>query len=96
MEQDQSCEWYEVGCWLDWLRDELMQIVLWAYDAILSAVVGIMDMIPVPDFLIDLQPITIPSGVSWALQPFSFEWGVAIIVAAYVARFTLRRIPIIG
>jgi hypothetical protein len=93
---DADCSWYDVGCWLGWLQEELKQLVLWVYDAVLSGIVGLMDMIPVPDFLIDLEPITLPAGVAWAAEPFQIVFGVGICVSAYVARFILRRIPIIG
>jgi len=93
---DTQCSWYEVDCWLLWLRDELKQLVLWVYDSILSAVIGLLEMLPVPDFLVDLQPITIPAGVSWAAAPLQITFGLSICVTAYIARFILRRIPIIG
>lgn len=93
---DTQCSWYDVGCWLGWLTEEIKQIFLWVYDSILSAIVGVMDMLPIPDFLLDLQPITIPAGVAWAVEPFQVVFGIGACVSAYIARFILRRIPLIG
>lgn len=93
---DQDCKWYEVGCWLDWLSDELKALVLWAYDAILQSLVELIDLIPVPDFLADMETITIPGTVAWAVEPLQLEFGISVCVSAYIARFAVRRIPVIG
>lgn len=38
----------------------------------------------------------IPSGVWWVLDLFRVPYGLQIVLAAYVTRFAIRRIPIIG
>lgn len=93
---DSECGIFEVKCGLEWLADELKSILLWVYDSVMSGVAFIIESIPVPDFLANLQSYTIPPSVSWAADPFNIPAGIAIIVSAYTARFILRRIPFIG
>jgi len=38
----------------------------------------------------------LPTSVSWAASAFQLDVGLGIIVSAYISRFILRRIPIIG
>jgi hypothetical protein len=38
----------------------------------------------------------IPPGVWWFLDMFQIAAGVKMILAAYVTRFSIRRIPVIG
>lgn len=38
----------------------------------------------------------IPSGVWYMLDLFNFSTGFPVIVSAYVTRFIIRRIPVIG
>ena len=38
----------------------------------------------------------IPSGVWWVLDLFQVPLGVKLVLTAYVTRFAIRRMPIIG
>lgn len=38
----------------------------------------------------------IPSGVGYFLSAFNLGFGVKLIVSAYITRFLIRRIPVIG
>jgi hypothetical protein len=38
----------------------------------------------------------IPSGVWYFLDFFALDIGLPLIIAAYIARFLIRRIPVIG
>jgi hypothetical protein len=91
-----SCKWYDPSCSLAWLRDEFQAFGVWLWDSILSGFASVFESIPVPDFLLNVQSYNLPSGVSWAASAFQLDVGLAIVVSAYVARFILRRIPIIG
>lgn len=95
-EESLSCEWYDVSCGLSWLSEELKAIAIWVYDGILQGMVALVGSIPVPDFLVNVGTLELPSGVSYFADPFQLEWGVGIFVSAYVFRFLLRRIPVIG
>lgn len=39
---------------------------------------------------------SIPSGVWYFLDLFGFSAGVPLVMAAYISRFLIRRIPLIG
>ena len=91
-----SCQWYDPSCALGWLRDELQAFALWIWEAILSGAASVLEAIPVPEFMLNVGSHTIPAGVSWAASAFQLDVGLGIIVSAYIARFILRRIPIIG
>lgn len=36
------------------------------------------------------------SGVWWVLDAFSFGYGLPLIISAFIARFLIRRLPVIG
>lgn len=93
---ENQCAWYDPSCGLAWIGNEIKQIFLWVYDAILSSFAKILEMLPVPAFLQNMQPFTIPSTVAWAAEALNLQFGLTVIVAAYTARFILRRIPVIG
>lgn len=38
----------------------------------------------------------LPAGVWYFLDAFNLGYGLPLMIAAYVARFTLRRLPVIG
>jgi hypothetical protein len=38
----------------------------------------------------------IPSGVWFFLDAFRLDYGVPLMIAAFVARFLIRRLPVIG
>ena len=91
-----SCEWYDPSCALQWLQDEFKAFFLWVLDSIMLGLAKIIELIPVPDFLENLHATTLNPTVSWFLQPFEIQFGLIAIVSAYIARFILRRIPFIG
>ena len=93
---ENNCSWYDPSCALAWLRDELQAFGLWIWDSVLSGLASVVESIPVPDFLQNVEIHTLPPAVSWAASAFQLDLGLAIIVSAYTARFILRRIPGVG
>ena len=91
-----SCAWYDPSCGLAWLRDEFQAFSVWLWDSMLSGIASLFESIPVPEFMLNAGSHSIPAGVAWAAEPFQIPVGLGIIVSAYIARFILRRIPIIG
>lgn len=91
-----SCKWYDVPCWLGWLRDELKALLLWWYDSLLGGLASLLEAIPVPDFFAQISTIQVPDGVAFFASAFQLPFGVGLVVGAYTARFILRRIPFIG
>lgn len=94
--EDTECSWYEPSCTLHWFQDEFKALFVWLYDCLLSGLAKIIELIPVPDFLANLQSILMSPTVSWFLEPFNITYGLSAMVVAYIARFILRRIPFIG
>jgi len=93
---ENTCEWYDPSCALDWIGEELQSFSLWVWDGVLDGGVSLLEAIPVPDFLTNIGTQTLPAGLSWAASAFELNIGMTIVVSAYTARFILRRIPVIG
>jgi len=91
-----TCSFYDVPCHASWLVYQLELLVDYIYDSFMSGAAAIIDIIPVPDFLLTIEPIVLSSQISFFLSPFQIEYGLGIIVSAYTARFIVRRLPIIG
>jgi hypothetical protein len=91
-----NCSIWDIGCALDWLRDEFQSFSMWLWEKILSSIATAFESIPVPGFLLDVGSYSLPETVSWAISPFNIEIGFGIIVSAYVSRFIIRRLPIVG
>lgn len=93
---ENSCEWYDPSCALKWLQDEFKAFWVWLYDGMMVGLSNLIDSIPVPSFMAEIQPIIFPASVGWAIDVMNIQFGVSVVVAAYTARFILRRIPFIG
>lgn len=93
---ENECSWYDPSCALKWLADELKAFFLWLYDSILSGFAALLEMIPVPEFMANVGTFSLPSGVAYFASAFELPFAMGVIVAAYTARFILRRIPVIG
>lgn len=91
-----SCDWYDVPCQADWLSQSVSSWFDELYEKFMLNFAKFVDTIPLPDFLVDLEPLVLPPEISYFVEPFQVEYGIGIIVSAYIARFILRRIPIIG
>lgn len=81
-----------------WLKDTLLWIPRKLWAEMLEALSGLIDAIPVPDFINTASGYMhgIPSGILWTLNMFAVPEGMLMIGAALVLRFVLRRIPLIG
>ncbi|MCY1287098.1 hypothetical protein D9M70_360840 [compost metagenome] len=94
---------------LDWLKswlDELVKFFLeWAewipkklYSVVMDGIAKFFNAIPVPDFVHQAAGAFqgIPSTVMYFASMFELNFGLKIVLVALVARFILRRIPLIG
>lgn len=82
---------------LAWLLD----VIIWAaetlWELVLSAVAAVLLAIPVPEWLVGASPFaSLDPGVVFFAEAFELPEGIAIILGAYVIRFLIRRIPVIG
>lgn len=91
-----ACVFYNPSCTVDWWKQEFKDFYLWAYDNFMGGLATLVESIPSPDFLQNMQTMVMPPAVSWFLQPFEIPYALTVIASAYVARFVLRRIPFIG
>ena len=82
--------------------DWLLELVLWVpkkvLESILDALASLLEAVPVPDFMINAQGFfsAIPPEIIFVLTFFAVKEGIAMIIAAMILRFVIRRIPIIG
>lgn len=88
---------YQIG-FKDWLRDLLLWVPKKLWDLFLDALVAVVEAIPVPSWLSSAGGVfdAIPDGVIYFAQALQLPAGLAMIISAYVIRFIIRRIPIIG
>jgi hypothetical protein len=38
----------------------------------------------------------VPDGVYWFLYALKFDVGIPLVISAYVSRFLIRRLPVVG
>ena len=83
---------------LSWVVDFFQWVFEWLWSALLGALLTVLNAIPVPGWLADAPNVVsaLPPGVAFFLQSFMLPQGLAIIIGAYVIRFIIRRIPLIG
>ncbi|MDF1693088.1 MAG: hypothetical protein P1U47_11980 [Zhongshania sp.] len=93
----ESCSLTDLGCWfwkwadfaihyLQWLVESALSLLVFVVNSITNAFSGIL-----PDL-----GLSIPPEVYYFVQPFNPQYGAGVIMTAYLARFFLRRVPIIG
>jgi hypothetical protein len=68
------------------------------YNLLLVGLALVLQAIPVPSWLSNAGPVigSMPSGVAYVLQSFEVPAGISILMAAYILRFVIRRLPFIG
>ena len=83
---------------LVWLKDLLLWIPRKLTELILDGLAALIEAVPVPDWLNNAGNFlaSIDPTVLYFLEAFQFAQGLTIVLAAYVIRFLIRRIPVIG
>jgi hypothetical protein len=81
---------------LQWINEKIDAVFETWGNQVFDLPTAIASSIPVPDFLLTMTPVVIPSTVSYYAQIFEIPLGITIMTAAFLARFALRRIPFIG
>jgi hypothetical protein len=80
----------------------LVEFVQWIGDLAISTVLGalttLLNAIPVPGWMSSAPSVLsgVPSGVVWLFQILQLPAGLTIILSAWLLRFLIRRIPVIG
>lgn len=89
----------------DWLGEAYDAIIeffkelpKWVFSELVDGFVEFFNSIPVPDFFATAAGAfgNIPPSVVYFAQPFNIGYGVTMILGAYLLRFIVRRLPIVG
>lgn len=83
---------------LTWLRDLILYAPLKVWEGILDGLASLIESIPVPDFMQNLGSLfsSIDPGIAYFLSPLNLGIGVSMVLSAYVIRFIIRRLPVVG
>lgn len=81
-----------------WLLDTLLYVPRWVWDQLLTALGAVIAAIPVPDFVLvwTSNAGSLPSSIIWFLTMFEFKSGLTMVASAYITRWMIRRIPVVG
>jgi len=81
-----------------WLKDLLLWLPLKLTELLLDGLALLVESIPVPTWLQGAGGFlsAIDPTVAFFLEAFQFGQGLTIVIAAYIIRFLIRRIPVIG
>jgi hypothetical protein len=81
-----------------WLLDWLKWGAEWIWNELMGAFIAVLNAIPVPGWLSAAPGVigAIPPSAAFFLQSLQVPSGLAIIIGAYVIRFIIRRIPLVG
>lgn len=77
------------------LIDILLYVPRIIFSAFVDALIFLFNAIPVPEFIQNLNFSGLDAS-AYFLDAISFSYGIAIVLSALIARFLLRRIPLIG
>lgn len=83
---------------LQWIMDMVTWTAIKVWDLVLSALATIINAIPVPSFIGDIAGYLsgISPSIGWFLSSFQVPFGLQVIIGAYLVRFLIRRLPVIG
>ena len=70
--------------------DFFQSFFFWFYEMGLTLTAFMIELIPVPDFLLSMPTYVLPPVVLWVLAPFELAFGLSIISGAITARFVIR------
>lgn len=97
-----ACEhWYEIGCYTSHVLDWWMKWGLWIprklCGLLLDGLAEVIEGLPaVPGASLVSSNAGALSALSFWLHVLAIKEGVSILLAALIARWILRRLPVIG
>lgn len=81
----------------EWLVDLIYDATQDLFAALLDALLAVLEAIPVPSWLDVTDPFAaIDPGVVFFVDALQLPEGIAIILGAYVIRWIIRRLPVVG
>ncbi len=83
---------------LQWFKDWVEYALLHAWKLLCDGFASVIEAIPVPSFFATAssQLGGIPGTVVFWLSFIQADFGIPLVISAYVLRWVLRRIPFIG
>ncbi|MCR9089895.1 MAG: hypothetical protein NXI11_00900 [Proteobacteria bacterium] len=101
-EKVQECGLLDIPCHLNAVLQWIVDVVLWIprkwFELVMNGLAAVVEAIPVPDAFAEIHTAAagLASGTVWIFDIFAVAEGFAICMAALVARFFLRRVPLVG
>ena len=82
---------------LAWFLDAALWVFHTVYELLLQGLLVVVNALPVPSWLAGSDPFSsIDPGIAWFLEALQIPEGIAIVLGAYVIRFLIRRLPVVG
>ena len=80
------------------LKSDLSDLVYSVLESIINIGVDVLNAIPVPEFMGELEPllVSIPQSVLYWIEPLHLGFGLGLVSSALVARQLVRLIPYVG
>ncbi|TBU73718.1 hypothetical protein [Phytopseudomonas daroniae] len=90
--------WSYIERFAEWLKDLFLWLPRKLWAELLDSLAGLVESIGTPDFILQAQQAFngIPSVFIFFATKLAIPEGIAMMLAALVLRFILRRIPLIG
>lgn len=87
-----------IGDVIGWVVDFFQWLAVKLCVLVFDAIIAVLNLIPVPAWLGEISGNigSLPSGVLFFIGPFQFGTGMAWVVSAYLLRFLIRRLPVVG
>ena len=83
---------------LQFLLDVLLWVPRWIWEQTLDALASLVEALPVPQWVTDWDTavLAVSADLWWVADLFALQYGFGVMVSAYIIRFLIRRIPVIG
>lgn len=91
----ETCEVLDIACQLSGLIDTLLEMFQFVWGKILSALIAVLNLIPVPEWA-NNATLSIPASILWVANMFELTYGASVMVSAMTIRFVIRRLPVVG
>lgn len=87
-----------IGQVIEWTVDFFQWLFVKVAVLVFDAVIAVLSLIPVPDWLDDISTniTAIDPGVLFFVEPLQLGTGLSWVIGAYLLRFLIRRIPVVG
>jgi hypothetical protein len=87
-----------LGEMLGWVVDFFQWLFVKVAVLVFDAIIAVLSLIPVPEWMANLSSNmgSIGSGFLFFIAPFEFGTGMTWVVSAYLLRFLIRRLPVVG